>query len=283
MNPVTKALWFIEIELGDELTLERISSTCGMSRFGLSRLFSMSTGWPVMRYVRSRRLTRAARSLTQGAPDILSVAIDAGYGSHEAFTRAFHDLFGVTPEQVRARRDLDGLSLVEPLRMKEMKLTDIAEPRFEMSERLLIAGIGGRFTFETNEGIPALWQTFNPYVGNLPDQVSCVTYGVCCNADGEGGFDYIAGVQVRSPDRLPASFRCVEIEPQRYAVFEHKGHIATLHETVHSIWNKWLPESGMEAAEAPEFERYSEDFDPCAGTGVLEIWLPVKDGVRRSD
>jgi AraC-like DNA-binding protein len=44
MNPVTKALWFIEIELGDELTLARIASNCGMSRFGLSRLFANCSG-----------------------------------------------------------------------------------------------------------------------------------------------------------------------------------------------------------------------------------------------
>jgi AraC family transcriptional regulator len=280
MNPVGKALWFVEIELGSELTLDRIASVCEVSRFGLSRLFAINTGWSVMRYVRARRLSRAARELARGAPDILSVALGSGYGSHEAFTRAFHDLFGVTPEQVRAQRGVDGLSLVEPLRMKELKLIDLAPPRFEEGETLLIAGIGGRFTFDTNEGIPALWQTFNPYIGNLPDQVSYVTYGVCCNADGDGEFEYIAGVQVTRQDRLPASFRCVEIKPHRYAVFEHKGHISTLHQTFHSIWNKWLPESGFEAADAPEFERYSEDFDPGAGTGVVEIWLPVKDRSR---
>ena len=94
---------------------------------------------------------------------------------------------------------------------------------------------------------------------------------------GEGGFDYIAGVQVKSRDNLPASFRCIEIKPQRYAVFVHQGHISTLHQTFYTIWNHWLPHSGFAAAEAPEFERYSEDFDPVAGTGVLEIWLPVKD------
>jgi AraC family transcriptional regulator len=159
--------------------------------------------------------------------------------------------------------------------MKEF--IDLAPPRFEAGETLLIAGIGGRFTFDTSEGIPALWQTFNPYIGNLPDQVNYVTYGVCCHPDSDGGFEYIAGVQVTKQDRLPASFRCIEIKPQRYAVFEHQGHISTLRQTFHSIWNKWLPESGLEAAEAPEFERYSEDFDPGAGTGVVEIWLPVKD------
>uniref|UniRef100_UPI002ABD83B5 AraC family transcriptional regulator n=1 Tax=Burkholderia cepacia TaxID=292 RepID=UPI002ABD83B5 len=81
MNPVGQALWFIETTLDTELTLDRISDSCDMSRFGFSRLFSMNTGWPVMRYVRSRRLTHAARALAQGAPDILHVALDAGYGS----------------------------------------------------------------------------------------------------------------------------------------------------------------------------------------------------------
>lgn len=49
--------------------------------------------------------------LTAGAQDILKVALDAGYGSHEAFTRAFCDLFGLTPKQVREHED-EPLSLV---------------------------------------------------------------------------------------------------------------------------------------------------------------------------
>ncbi|RXV68702.1 AraC family transcriptional regulator [Burkholderia stabilis] len=276
MDPVGKALWFIETELDRELTLDRISADCDMTRFGFSRLFSMNTGWPVMRYVRSRRLTRAARTLAQGAPDILPVALDAGYGSHEAFTRAFRDLFGITPEAVRARRTLDGLSLVEPFRMKELKIIAVTPSRFEVTEKQLIAGMSSRYTFETNEGIPALWQAFIPYIGHIPGQVGGETYGVCCNPDADGSFEYIAGVEVNNRDRLPAPFRCVELEPQRYAVFEHSGHISTLHQTFYSIWNGWLPTSGFKAVDAPEFERYSEDYDPVTGTGVLEIWLPVE-------
>jgi AraC family transcriptional regulator len=283
MDLVAKALWFIEIEMGRELTLDRIANICEVSRFGLARSFAISTGWPVMRYVRARRLSRAARELAQGAPDILSVALDTGYGSHEAFTRAFHDLFGITPERVRAGRNLDGMSLVEPLRMKETRIVDLAGPRFEVGGTLLIGGMGGRFTFDTNEGIPTLWQAFIPYIGNLADQVGGVTYGVCCNPDSEGGFEYIAGVEVKSRDRLPPSFRCIEIKPQHYAVFVHQGHVTTLHQTFYSIWNHWLPQSGMEAAEAPELERYSEDFDPVAGTGFVEVWLPVKDRSEPAD
>ena len=81
------------------------------------RAFAAATGLSVMRYVRARRLTEAARALANGAPDILSVALDADYGSHEAFTRAFRDHFGVTPEAVRGSARLDNLKLQEPIIM----------------------------------------------------------------------------------------------------------------------------------------------------------------------
>src|ERR1700731_2465360 len=89
MNPAQKALWFIESHLAGELTLDEIAGVAGISRFHLGRAFAAATGLSVMRYVRARRLSEAARALASGAPDILSVALDADYGSHEAFTRAF--------------------------------------------------------------------------------------------------------------------------------------------------------------------------------------------------
>ncbi|WP_227699737.1 GyrI-like domain-containing protein [Raoultella ornithinolytica] len=42
------------------------------------------------------------------------------------------------------------------------------------------------------------------------------------------------------------------------------------------MWSKWLPESGHEAADAANFERYGAEFDPRTGTGGLEIWIPLK-------
>jgi AraC family transcriptional regulator len=43
-----------------------------------------------------------------------------------------------------------------------------------------------------------------------------------------------------------------------------------------TIWNKWLPESGREVVDAPDFERYGEEFDGRAGNGGLELWLPIQ-------
>jgi AraC family transcriptional regulator len=152
----------------------------------------------------------------------------------------------------------------------------LAEPRFENGHFLLIAGLGGRFTQNTVQRIPELWEQFIPHLGKVPGQKSQATYGICCNPDGQGGFEYVAGVEIDKLDDLPETYRWVEIQPQRYAVFEHSGPLEQLPETFQYIWKTWLPNSGREAADAPEFERYSEDFNPQLNTGVLEIWLPLK-------
>lgn len=274
-HPVGKALWFIETRLGSELTLADIARCAGVSRYVLLRAFGVATGQSVMRYVRARRLSEAARQLVAGASDILPVALDAGYGSHEAFTRAFRDQFGLTPDTVRAQRRLDNINLVEPIRMDESLLIELEQPRIENGRAMLIAGLGERYRFETTQGIPRQWERFGPYIGNIPGQVGNTAYGVCCNADGAGNFEYIAGVEVSSFDDLPSEFSRVRIAAQRYAVFSHREHISRMRATVYTIWNKWLPASGYKHADAPDFEVYAR-FDPRTGNGVVEIWLPIE-------
>ncbi|MEM7446206.1 MAG: GyrI-like domain-containing protein, partial [Pseudomonadota bacterium] len=141
---------------------------------------------------------------------------------------------------------------------------------------MMIAGLGDRYRFETVPGIPQLWRRFAEHFGNIPGQVGQKTYGVCCNADDGGSFDYIAAVEVDSFDDLPKDFRRLRIEPQRYAVFEHKENISSLHDTVHTIWNHALEEAGLTVANSPDFELYDDRFDPKTGNGGLEVWIPIK-------
>ena len=276
MNPAQKALWFIESHLADALTLDEIAGVAGISRFHMVRAFAVATGSSVIRYVRARRLTEAARALAAGAPDILSLALDADYGSHEAFTRAFRDHFGVTPEAVRATTCLDHLKLQEPILMDSTALDTIDPPRFETGKAMLIAGVGERFSHENGAGIPGLWQRFDQYVQNFPGRIGQVAYGVCCNGDDAGNFDYIAGVEVADFSDLPRDFSRVRIPEQKYAVFTHKDHVSSIRRTVNTIWNHWLPSSGCRMADSPTFERYDERVDPATGNGGFEIWVPIK-------
>src|SRR3984885_16268476 len=112
MSLASKALWAIERNLNRELSLQEVAEACGVSRFHLAHAFGEATGYSVMEYIRRRRLTEAARALAGGAPDILALALDAGYGSHEAFSRAFRTQFGTTPETVRKTGNVGKLAMV---------------------------------------------------------------------------------------------------------------------------------------------------------------------------
>jgi len=275
MNPVGKALWFIESHFREELTLDEIAGIAGVSRFYMTRAFGEATGHSIMRYVRGRRLSEAARSLASGAPDILSVALDAGYASHEAFTRAFNDQFGLTPETIRSQGRLSQISLLEPLRMEQITKPIIEPTRFEQGRVLLIAGVGERYTCESSAAIPSQWQRFVPHIGTVPRQVDGTAYGVRCNSDDDGSFDYICGVEVAGFS-VPSDWARLRIAPQRYVVFTHRDHISTIRTTWSTIWNIWLPESGYEVVDAPDFERYGQEFDGRTGMGGCEIWIPVR-------
>jgi AraC family transcriptional regulator len=275
MGPVAKALWFIESHFASEMTLAEIAAIAGVSRFRMAHAFGVTTGHSVMRYVRARRLSEAARTLALGAPDIMMVALDAGYGSHEAFTRAFRDQFGLTPEMVRAGGTVDNLVIMEAFKMDKTVQNSLTPPRIEAGKALLIAGLGERFTFDTLGGLPALWQRFNEYRGHVPGQVGATAYGVCYNTD-DTGFDYIAGVEVADISSIPKQFTHLLVAEQRYAVFSHEQHVASVKGTFMAIFNDWLPKSGHQPADAPVFERYDERFDPRSGTGGFEIWVPLK-------
>lgn len=160
--------------------------------------------------------------------------------------------------------------------MDEAKKYELSAPRFVKGPFQLIAGLGERFTQDTLGGIPELWKKLFPHMGTIPGQVGRETYGVCCHPDGKGGFEYIAGVAISKLDDLPECYRWIELKEHEYAVFEYRGSLDNLAQAFQAIWKDWLPQSGYEAVDAPEFERYSAEFDPQTGAGLLEIWLPVK-------
>lgn len=276
MQFIERAVWFIENRFAEEITLDDIADVGGVSRFHLSRSFGTLTGKPVMAYVRGRRLTWAAEKLLDGAPDILAVALDAGYNSHEAFTRAFRDQFGQTPEHMRANGIARPEQLVEPLRIDETLLVDLPEPRIEDGRAMRIAGLAERYTFMTNQGIPALWQRFAPYIGHMPGQRSEFTYGVASDFEENCSFGYLAGVEVSPTADLDAGMGYIDIPAQRYAVFVHTGHISTMRRTAYSIWAQYFPASSLVPTGGPNFERYGPEHDPDTGYGLVEVWVPIR-------
>lgn len=279
MDPIRKAIWYIEAHFDQTIGLQEISAVSGLSRFHLSRTFAQVTGHTVSNYLRGRRLSQAAQELADGAPDILTVALAVGYGSHEAFTRAFRDHFGTTPEAVRASRNIKNLQLVKPIMLTEQRLPRLRAPDIREMGPFLMAGVLEFRTYEDRAGIPAQWQRFSPHIDRVMGRVGSDAFGVClAPASGEEGFDYLTAVAVRSLNDLSEGLSGVRLNKRPYAVFRHDGHVSKLGATCSAISQTWNPGTEVESEREPLFliEHYCTTFNPNTGLGGIEVWVPLK-------
>lgn len=282
MSLVHKALWHIETNLSGELSLREIAAAAHTSRYHLARVFHRATGFTVMGYVRARRLGEGAKMLLEDPKaSILAVALEVGYGSHEAFSRAFAELFGVYPQAYRRDPGSSTVVPTEPLTLVEGISTTPEPARFEFLGPLAITGLRERYRWDSNGGIPAQWARFVPMIRDIPQRIDESAYGVCSHFDGEGSFDYLSGVPTAAPALRSRCFSTETLPPAWYAVFLHDDHIATIRETAMAVWSLWLPDSELELAPSPDFERYPPWFDGATGLGGVELWVPIKERKER--
>lgn len=101
LNSLTAALSYIENDLTGEITQENCARAACCSLSGLQKLFRSVFNYSVGDYITRRRLTLAAREIQRSDSAFLDIALKYGYGSAEAFTRAFSRIWGVTPSEYR--------------------------------------------------------------------------------------------------------------------------------------------------------------------------------------
>jgi AraC family transcriptional regulator len=277
MSLTSKALWSIERNLGNELSLDEVASSCAVSRSHLAHAFSASLGMSVMQYVRARRLTEAASALAAQAGSILELALDAGYGSHEAFTRAFRSQFELTPEAVRERGHTEGLTMTNAAKSPVEPTNALPEPRIVHGAPLIVAGLLRKQNLGQTAAIPGQWQKFmSTHYAEIDAPVGR-PLSVAAHMDNEGNFDYLTGTEIAKPQALPPELTMMKIPAQSYAVFLHEGHVSGIAATYAAIWERWLPDNGRTTSNGPSLEKHMPTFDPRTGLGGVEIWLPLAD------
>ena len=85
----------------EELTLSHLAMEMGYSEFHISRKFKEISGMQFREYLRHRRLSFALKQIRDTDRSILDIALDYGFSTHEAFTRAFKEAYGITPSEYR--------------------------------------------------------------------------------------------------------------------------------------------------------------------------------------
>lgn len=276
-------LAWIEQHLDEPLNVEAIADRADLSPYHFSRLFSAAMGRGVMAHVRGRRLVRAAQRLTAD-PDLrlVDLALDCGFDSQEAFTRAFARVFGVAPGRFRRGFSVTPIEGQYPMTIPDDVAVAVTRlPDLVALETFTVAGPSARFDEATKAEIPQLWSKLMgalPFKGQAP---SWTTYGVVWNVDrAEGSFDYMAGVGVNDDAALPLGFAAKRIEASTYAVFRIVLNGGAVHPQIKramaTIWGELVPASGLTVADRPDFERYDSEFAPTKKGAVIDFYLPVE-------
>lgn len=281
MKRLLRGVTFVEAHLDEPLDLGQVAKQAALSTYHFHRLFRARFGIPVMEYVRSRRLSIVAERLLQKKTRILDLALDAGFESQAAFTRAFSRMYRTSPAAYRRRGKHLPWRSVAQISDGIVNLTTKGknmEPTKTIKRgKFYLAGIGRVFSAETRPEIPALWDRFIPQMKTAKNRVTNFSYGVCDAAPSgiEGEFEYSTCVEVSDPKQIPSAWKVKEISG-RYLVFTHRGPISQFTKTVDYLWGTWLPNSKYQLRKAPDLEFYDERFTGEAKTSEVEIWIPIE-------
>ena len=274
---LNRVLVFIDQNRSGELSLDRLANVACLSPCHFHRIFRAMVGEPLGQYVQRVRLETAVVQLQTSTRNVLEIALDAGYESAAAFTRAFEQRFGLAPTECRASHRFE-----LRVRAAQLKLSDTTnmithEIRQRPSTQVAFVRHTGPYA-----AVGAAWQMLCSFAGaqqllgpktryigishDFPNLTASdqLRYDACITLDREVAPAGEVGVKT-----IPAG---------RYAVFLHSGPYENFSATYDAIYRDWLPASGEQLRDQPSFELYlnTPENTPPAGLRT-EIWVPLEN------
>ncbi len=102
---VANAIEFVKTNsVSPQISVETVAEQAGFTPNYFNKVFTMHTGFSIMKYVRFERLRKAAEMLRNTDKDIIDIALNCGYESHEGFIRSFKQQYDLTPSEYREKK-----------------------------------------------------------------------------------------------------------------------------------------------------------------------------------
>ncbi|RSO30052.1 AraC family transcriptional regulator [Streptomyces sp. WAC 06725] len=283
LERLNEALEHIESHLDRQIEVSRLARIAMTSEYHFRRMFSALAGVSLSEYIRRRRLTVAGAEVLAGERTLLEIAVRYGYGSGEAFARAFRAVHGVGPGEARRT----GAALHSQPRMSfRLIIEGSSSMRYRVVEKEQFHVIGKKAR------VPLVHQGVNPAIADfirgigqetldritaLSDQQPEGLVAVCDDLDpsrAEGTeLDYYHGVvsQLPAPDDLDT----LVVPAGTWAVFENSGPFP---EALQFLWRdvftQWFPSNPYQSRPGPEILRTRLSQD--SSQADAELWIPVE-------
>ncbi|MEU4129671.1 AraC family transcriptional regulator [Streptomyces wuyuanensis] len=287
LERLNQAMECIEAHLvertAEPLDVAGLARTALTSEYHFRRMFSALAGMPLSDYVRRRRLTLAGAEVLAGERTLLDIAVRHGYGSGEAFARAFRAVHGVGPAEARRT----GAALRSQPRMSFRVIVEgSSSMRYRIVEKGEFRVVGRKARVPlVHEGMNPDIVAFVRGVGRetlermeaLSDQEPRGIVSVSDNLDdsrAEGTeLDYYHGVVTGA--ETPEDMTALTVTAGTWAVFEHAGRFPeTLQHLWRDVFTQWFPSNPYRSRPGPEILRTR--LSPDATEAEAELWIPVE-------
>ncbi len=277
LDRIEKALEYIDSHLDEALRLEQLANVFHFSPYYFHRMFTAVVGRPITAYMRERRLQKACTMLAQTHDSVLSIGMECGFDTAQAFCRTFKNQLGVSPAQYRkapgSYKQLTVQDLVDEFRSK-LKGGVLVEPRIIERPQLYIAGVGGdgRKTAE-------VWQSFMKLneEKKLGNTISQDGYEVRIYENDEQMCH--VGQSISSP-QADDNYAVFPLPAALYASFD--VYVAEGYDSQNTAMNEWLNNNQGKYTQRLldgkyyVVEYYDERFHGNESDSIVEIWVPIE-------
>ncbi len=267
---IQKAINYIEENLEEDIDYEKVAKEIGMSSFYFHRIFSAIVGISPAGYIRNRRLTCAAESLSRNDISILKMAIKYGFESNESFSRAFVKFHGITPKQAKKK----GTQLKVFSKIK-LSLTieggSIMNYRIEKREAFKIEAIVRKFNLQTSkQEIPKFWDEIkeSKKLDEISKDASKCVMGICLGESQAQNFNYGIGAELEKDEEKMRETEIIEVPESLWVVFQCEGQKA---EDINELWQKIYKEYFVTSEYKQSMDIDFELYD----SKDTEIWIPI--------
>jgi AraC family transcriptional regulator len=276
----------VEERLTDDIDVGGLATSLGTTEYHVRRMFSSLAGMPVSEYVRRRRMTVAAAEVIAGGDDLLDIAVRYGYGSTEAFGRAFRAVHGAGAGDVR--RDGGPLRTQPQLRFRltvegstTMDTRIVERPAFRLVGHaarvpLIHEGVNPHIQ-EHVSSIPEAEHLRLKQLGNTePSGLLQVSDGVDPDAVEGSELTYLHGVAVSPDTPVPDGLDAIEVPAGTWAAFRTSGsYPAALQEAWAATATEWFTSNPWRLRPGPSLVAVLERADDFS-TATCELWLPIE-------